>query len=385
MTNTANTQKKKARWPLLVATGAALAAVTAGMVPAAATGRPAPAPSLTHVTSDAAGPLDRKALREAIGGLPDRVVTGALVKVSGREGRWTGTAGPSVPSADAHFRIGSATKLFTSAIALQLVGEDRLRMDSTVREVLPGVLPADYPHDITLGQLLSHTSGLPQPKCVEEGPPAHVVATALSCADPTKPGETSQYNGINYFIVGMMIEKVTGRSYAQELNARILRPLGLRHTSLPDPDDRSVPTPYTRAAVAKTPEAKELTDITESDPWPWAEGGMISNAPDLTRFIRALLGGRLLEPAQQKLLFTIPEAKANGATFSWGGLMRHQMDNGTVVWGKTGSYAGYTSGVFATRDLGRVLVYSMNPTNRAPETGRVMAIANAAFQGVASK
>ncbi|MGA4864634.1 serine hydrolase domain-containing protein [Streptomyces lavendulocolor] len=380
-----DSRKRTRRLTRRVAAGALLAAVTATVaapVAGAAAVPPAPAGVASAPAAGPAAPrpdaLRPGALREAIAGLPERHVSGALVRVSGRDGRWTGTAGPSVPGADAHFRIGSVTKLFTSAVALQLVGEGRMGVDDTVGEMAPGLLPEGY-EGITLGQLLSHTSGLQQPTCFRPGTPQEVVASALSCGTPTTPGSAYRYNGINYFVVGLLIERVTGRTCTQEVHDRILRPLRLRHTSLPAAHDWSMPVPYTRAAIA-LPGSEELTDVSRADPYPWAEGGMISNAPDLSRFLTALLGGRLLEPAQQDLLFDMPDG-VPGAAYSLGGVMRTELPGGVVVWGKSGSYSGYNSGVFATRDLRRVLVYSINPTGRdeTKERERIMRIAGAAF------
>ncbi|MFG2128085.1 serine hydrolase domain-containing protein [Streptomyces sp. NPDC048751] len=336
-------------------------------------------------TSTAQHPaLDETALRAALSGLPDPNVTGGLIRVTGRDGRWTGTAGPSIPSPAAHFRIGSITKIFTSTVVLQLTAEGRLSLNDTVRDLLPGLLPSEY-HPITIGQLLSHTSGLQIPVCAKQNvPPREVVESALSCGHPTEPGKVTQYNGINYFIAGLIVEKVTGHSYGDEVHARILRPLHLRDTSVPALDDWSIPAPYTRGAIVQpgsgtVSDSDGLTDVSVQSPYAWAEGGMISNAPDLSRFFTALYRGRLLPPAQQKTLFTLPTGVTGDKQFSYGGLQRTVLPNGTTVWGKSGSYPGYTSGVFATRDLRRVLVYSLNPTGRTPELPYVMRIAEAAF------
>ncbi|MDV9188602.1 serine hydrolase domain-containing protein [Streptomyces sp. SR27] len=359
-----NSWMRKARWSA-TATAAALVVAGAAVVPASAAAPSAGATvrASADVTVPAAagdaggvrsGHVDPAALRDALAGLPDASVRGAMARVTGREGRWRGTAGEWTAPVDEEFAVGSVTKLFTAATALQLVGEGRLSLDDTVQELLPGLLPAAY-EPITVGQLLSHTSGLQKPRCVRPGTPAEVVTSAVSCGTPTTPGAAVQYNGINYFLAGLVIEKVTGRSYAEELDARILRPLGLRHTSLPAED------------------------------WAWAEGGIVSRASDLERFFTALTGGRLLRPAERGLLFVTPEIP--GAAFSYGGLNRVRLPGGgPTVWGKTGSNHGYASGVFATPDLGRVLVYSMLPTGTDPEgeTARAVRIAGAAFAGVSS-
>ncbi|MFE0648992.1 serine hydrolase domain-containing protein [Streptomyces sp. NPDC059534] len=340
-----NSWMRRARWSA-TATAAVLVAAVAGIAPAAAS---APAGAPAAVARE--GHVDAAALREALAGLPDAYVRGAMVRVTGREGHWRGTAGEWTAPADAEFAIGSITKLFTAAMALQLVGEDRLALDDTVQELLPGLLPASY-EPISVGQLLTHTSGLQKPRCVRPGTPVEVVTSAVSCDAPTPPGTTVQYNGINYYLVGLVIEKVTGRSYEEELDDRIVRPLGLRHTSLP------------------------------ADDWAWAEGGIVSRASDLERFFTSLTRGRLLRPDERRLLFTTPGIP--GADFGYGGLRRMRAPgDGPVVWGKTGTNRGYTSGIFATPGLGRIVVYSTLPTGKDPEreVDRVMRIAGAGFRG----
>ncbi|MGW8356379.1 serine hydrolase domain-containing protein [Streptomyces wedmorensis] len=347
MTNSTNSWMRKARWSVTAAAAALVVAGTA-VAPAAAS---APVRPAVAVAVAQRGHVDSAALLKALEGLPDDYVRGAMVRVTGQEGRWRGTAGEWTAPVDSEFAIGSITKLFTSAMALQLVGEGRISLDDTVQELLPGLLPASY-EPITVGQLLSHTSGLQKPRCARPGTPVEVVTSAVSCDAPTAPGTVVRYNGINTFIVGLVIEEVTGRSYGEELRDRIVRPLGLRHTSLP------------------------------ADDWAWAEGGIVSRASDLERFFTALTRGRLLRPAERGLLFTTPAIP--GADFSYGGLMRWEVPGGgPVVWGKTGSNRGYTSGIFATPDLRRVVVYSTLPTgaDAKEETIRVKGIASAGFAG----
>ncbi|MFG2643212.1 serine hydrolase domain-containing protein [Streptomyces sp. NPDC048370] len=344
-----NSRISKARWTAALATGAALVSVAvlgAASVPAAAA-----TPTWTQAVAPATGQIDTAALRAALAGLPEPSVRGAMVRIGGRDGRWTGTAGEWTAPVEGQFAVGSVTKVFTAAVALQLVGEGRLSLDDPVQDLLPGLLPSSYA-PITVGQLLSHSSGLPKPECARPGTPVEVVTSALSCGTPTSPGTSVQYNGINYFLAGLVIEKVTGRSYGAELRDRILRPLGLRHTHLPAED------------------------------WAWAEGGLVSTAGDLTRFMNVLMRGGLHRPAERASLFTVPSIP--DARFSHGGLMRTPAPGGgPVVWGKTGTNRGYTSGVFATPDLGRVVVYSTltTGTDTKRETDRVLGIVGAAFKG----
>ncbi|MEU1420168.1 serine hydrolase domain-containing protein [Kitasatospora sp. NPDC005751] len=377
------------RWNTLAVFGALLVAAVAGIAtPALAADRPTDSASSAAAVR-LAGPPDGAALARTLADLPTGGVTGALVRVGGRGGQWSGTAGAGV-SADARFRIGSISKVFTATVVLQLAAERRIDLDGTVQHYLPGLLPVSYP-PVTVGQLLDHTSGLPGGGGLTSGDgteswfaahradswtPAQVVADAVAQPMGFAPGTAQQYNGINTFIAGMLVEKVTGRTFAREVQTRIARPLGLRDTVVPDRDDLALPTPHAPAWVDVTgPDgARQRVDVTGQSPWPWAEGGMVSSAADLDRFMTALLRGRLLPPAQQAELFDVPDVPnhrnknceigptAGHACFSKG-LMSATLPNGVQVWGKTGSRPGYTSGVFATKDLGRKVVYSINPTS----------------------
>ncbi|WP_305000297.1 serine hydrolase [Kitasatospora sp. SolWspMP-SS2h] len=361
---------------------------------------------------DAAGP-DAAALRASIADPSGAGLTSAVVRVGGTGGRWTGTAGTGDPAtgrpvrADGRFRVGSISKVFTATVLLQLAAERRIDLDGTVQRHLPVALPVGHP-PVTVRQLLNHTSGLPggSEPGDDDGSAAWFVAHAADRRTPQQvldslagrparfaPGTAQQYNGVNYFLAGLLIERVTGRSLAREVTDRVLRPLGLHRTSVPDAADTSLPDPSAHAvlAVPRPDGGTDLADVTRQSPWPWAEGGMVSTAPDLERFLTALLGGRLLPPAQQAELFTVPDVPnfrgpgldlgttAGRACLS-AGLMRLSLAPGLVLWGKTGSRPGWTSAVFATRDAARTLVYSFTPTSRrgAPFTAQYR-VAAAAF------
>ena len=347
-------------------------------------------------------------MREAISGLPNATVTGALVKVTGSAGQWSGTSGVGnvrthapVP-ADGRFRIGSISKVFTAVVILQLAAAHRIDLDTPVQHYLPGLLPASY-LTITVRQLLNHTSGLPGGDLgsgdntarwfvdhrFDSWTPQQVVADAVKNPMEFAPGTKQHYNGINYFIAGLLVEKVTGRSYAREVQQRIIKPLHLHNTYVLDRRDPHLPGPYSHGYVTVD---GTLQDVSEQSPWPWAEGGLISNSTDLTRFIGAIFQARIVPRSTLGAMFTVPKVSyadnrncnigptAGQACYSVG-LMRVTLPNGLTGWGKTGSRPGYTSGLFASKDLRRVLVYSLNPTGNkdGSEQPYVLKIAAAAF------
>ncbi len=352
-------------------------------------------------------PLDPAKMSAAISGLPDRNVTGAMVRVTGRAGRWSGVSGVgdvrtggAVPP-DGRFRVGSVSKVFTAAVVLQLAAEHRVDLGRTVQHYLPGLLPASFP-PVTVRQLLNHTSGLPYGTLgsgdaawfaahrFDSWTPRRIVDDATKRPMRFTPGTQQQYNGTNYFIAGMLIERVTGHTYAEEVRRRILGPLRLRDTYVLDRRDPRLPGPHAHGYVAV---GGELRDVSLQSPWSWAEGGLISSSADLTTLLTAIFQGRLVPRSELGEMFTLPDVPYTGSPGNCGvgpsagracfsaGLTTTTLPNGVAVWGKTGSVPGYTTGMFATRDLRRVLVYSITPTGNADgsETPYVVRVAAAAY------
>ncbi len=354
-----------------IATVTAVVAVAAALVPVPAA-----------AAESGVGKPDPVALAAAIADLPDDT-TGALVRVTGDAGSWSGTSGysdirkktPVRP--DGSFRIGSTTKVYTAVMVLQLAQEHLIDLDQPVQRYLPGVLPASYP-PVPVRTLLDHTSGLPSvdiPGLYEPGwilahryehwSPRQVVDTALRHPIDFQPGTAQKYTNTAYVTAGMIVEKVTGRSYARNLRDRVTTPLGLGRTYYPE-DDPRLPNPAARGYLATDCGLVDVTEMNQSIPG--AAGAIISTAEDLDKFITGLLGGRLLEPAMMPRLYAVPDVPMVGggrATYSQG-LMKLEL-NGVVVWGKTGSRYGYASGVFATADLARKVAYSVNPTVKSPD------------------
>ncbi|MEV4311666.1 serine hydrolase domain-containing protein [Actinocrispum sp. NPDC049592] len=346
----------------------------------------AAAVALTAVPAQAAclpKPND-KALTAALATVPSADVTGALVRITGSAGDWSGTSGYSDTQShtpvnpDGLFRIGSATKTFTAVMVLQLAQEHRISLDAPVQRYLPGVLPASYP-PVPVYTLLDHTAGLPSVDIPElynpdwiiehrydHWSPEQVLATATKHPIDFTPGSEQKYTNTAYVTAGMIIQRVTGRSYADNLRDRIAAPLGLAHTYDPG-DDPHLPNPAARGYITNT--RGELVDVTEmNQSIPGAAGAVISTAADLDKFITGLFRGRLLDRPMTNRLFTLPKVKqvdGTDAAYSQG-LMKVTVD-GMTVWGKTGSRYGYSSGVFATRDLARKLIYSVNPTVKSPD------------------
>lgn len=261
---------------------------------------------------------------------------------------------------NAEFRIGSVTKTFVATVVLQLVGEGRLSLDDTVEHWLPGVVSGNGNDGsrITVRELLQHTSGiynytndLPvvasaagfEAHRFDTYTAAQIVAIAMRHAPNFAPGTNWSYSNTNYILAGMIINRVTGRSWAQEVNERIIQPLGLRHTLTPG-SYPLIPGPH--AEGYSNFGSGPVIDVTAINPSAAdAAGSMISTTGDLSRFYSALVGGRLLRPAQLAAMeTTVPATEFDQLLPAVGyglGLMWIPLSCGDGYYGHAGDIPGY--------------------------------------------
>ncbi|MFE2757197.1 serine hydrolase domain-containing protein [Actinosynnema sp. NPDC059335] len=334
----------------VVAALAAGASVVALGVPATAADRP-----ITDVAAIAAN-LD------LITG-NDRV-PGALAEVRDRRGRsvtiMSGTAesgtGRAMVDGDGRFRIASVTKPFTAVAVLRLVARHRIRLDEPVETYLPGVVrgtgegSAIDGREITVRQLLQHTSGLPDyvrfPGSVDRDRPveaAELVRIALDHRPEFAPGRGWAYSNTGYVLAGMVVERVTRQDIATAVTDLVIRPARLRDTYWPPAGERGIRGPHARNyTLDETDPAGPLVDVTEFEPsWAGASGAMVSTPSDLNRFWRELSGGGLLPGwALAQMRTTVP-APGLGPGVAYGlGLIRLPRSCGGHLWVHGGDLAG---------------------------------------------
>ncbi|MGW2047872.1 serine hydrolase domain-containing protein [Streptomyces sp. NPDC001858] len=363
----------------VLAASLVLALTAAGPLAAPAFATPAAPTAPSAAAAQRANGLDTQALAAALAGLPDADATAALVRVGGTDGVWRGSAGvhdlasgaPADP--DARFRAGSTTKVVTAAAVLRLAADGRIDLDTPIQRYLPGLLGRQF-RPITVRQLLNHTSGIPAGDGLGETfeevyahrfdtlSPQRVAASAGAKQPEFCPGKQQHYLNINYTFLGLLIEKVTGHAYAEEVQRLVLAPAGMRDTYFPGADPRILgPHNLGYQKVEKADGTTEFWDVTEwNQADRFAAGDMISTTVDLERLITALFRGRIVPQPQLEEMFTVP-AGIEGAAYS-AGLTRFEAD-GKVYWVKSGGRYGYNSAVAATRDLSRTLVYSVNSTD----------------------
>jgi len=349
----------------------------------------------------AAGAAPERADRVDLQSRLDDVVAvgavGALAEVRTGHGWWRGTGGVAeldttraVP-VRGRFRAGSITKTFVATVTLQLVGEGRLRLDDTVEEWLPGVLPGG--RRITVRQLLNHTSGvydvvrtLPMPPGQEfldnrwrTWTSAELVARAVA-NPPTHqpPGSAYAYSNTNYLLLGQIVEEVTGRSYGDEIERRIIRPLRLSGTSMPGTSPR-IRGPHPRGYVpTQRNGGTHLLDYTEMNPSVMGAGGeMISTTRDLNRFFAALLGGRLLP---DHLLDDMRTPGVEGRRYGLG-LAWRDTSCGIRAYGNDGDALTYQSWSFSTEDGRHQVTVALTPDFRADPDDVVDAFLDRALCG----
>ncbi|MFI0367486.1 serine hydrolase domain-containing protein [Actinomadura sp. 1N219] len=304
-----------------------------------------------------ASPDDHRRLRQLI----ERIATedgapGAMARVEERDGRTTMIrsgvgdieTGAPIP-VDGHWRIGSMTKPYVATVVLQLVGEGDVELDAPVDRYLPGLVD----RKITVRHILQHTSGLPDylkhlsmPDIIAN-PLAHhdrsdLLATALKHPPLFKPGKEWSYGNTGYLLAGMLIEKVTGRPYGDEIKRRILKPLGLSHTYVPV-DDSFLPSPHPRGYVRTAPDAAPLDRTRLNPSVAPSSGNMVSTASDVNRFFSALLGGRLLDrPELREMKTTRPTGRESGSRYGLG-LERVKLPCGGHLWGHAGDFIGFST------------------------------------------
>ncbi|WP_413105670.1 serine hydrolase domain-containing protein [Streptomyces sp. Inha503] len=210
---------------------------------------------------------------------------------------------------DGHFRMASTSKTLVATVVLQLEDEGELFLDDTVDHWLPGVVQGNGNDGsrITIRQLLQHTSGihddLPGYTTPEEYyqqrhdvyGSEQLVARAMAHAPDFPPGEGWAYSNTGYVLLDMIIQKATGQPAHQEIEDRILRPLGLDQTRWMSTSP-TLPRPHAHAYQFFGPGSR--VDVTDQIPVDYENLSWVTTTQDENDFFRALLAGRLL-PARQ--------------------------------------------------------------------------------------
>ncbi len=201
-------------------------------------------------------------------------------------------------AANTKFRIGSLTKQFTAASVLLLEERGKLNVEDLVSKYLPEA-PATW-EKITIHHVLTHTAGLPNYTAVPEfaeavrqvKTPQQLLALFKDKPLEFAPGENFKYSNSGYVLLGYLIEKITGQSYAQFVQENIFTPLSMKDSGY----DSSIAI-NPRHATGYTHQGAQFSAATYVDmTTPYAAGSLYSTTEDLLRWEQGLFGGKLLKP-----------------------------------------------------------------------------------------
>ena len=301
--------------------------------------------SAMGASTPALKPIDPVALQATVEGTAkELLLPGAMVLLQTPQGNFVfgyGTTELGVtdpPRADTHFRAASNTKTMTAAVIVQLIQEGRLSFDDLISKYVQDAPNGDK---ITITQLLKMRSGLYNytnaPELAEslDLDPDKVWAMeelrdmAFKRPPHFAPGAEFEYNNTNYLLLGLVAEKIEGKPLASIFQDRLFGPLGMKNTLLPVSTSNAIPEPYSHGylyggssyALVDAPYPADLqaaakagtlrpNDDTWQNPSPYfAAGGIISTADDLATWMRALVGGTVLDADYQRQWLDSPEAE----------------------------------------------------------------------------
>ncbi|MFL6036362.1 MAG: serine hydrolase domain-containing protein [Gaiellaceae bacterium] len=315
-------------------------------------------------------------------------VPGAAVVAVGPDGRVEAAAGfADVATGESltvehRFRIGSVTKIFVSALVLQLVADGLLDLDADAAPFVEGV---------TVRQLLNHTSGLDDfiddvvsffepyrrdPDHRWELGPRDELRLVMEKPRLFAPGEGWAYHGSNYLVLGLVVEEATGVSLGDALRQRVVAPLGLEKTDLVvGPLRGDCARGYLPAdnPVLPGPGAGPV-DVTEIDvPFHRAGGGVVSTPGEMATTLRALLGGDFLPGhLRAEMLQAVDSDWAETDRYGLGigeitALMGRRRSPCGPAWGHIGFAVGYTAMALSSEDGERQVVLCANGSAESQE------------------
>ena len=218
-------------------------------------------------------------------------------------------------TAASRFRIGSITKMFTATMILQLAEEGKLKLTETLDKFFPQVPNAPK---ITIVQILGHRSGIPNVRRDQNAQgnvssipitKDEMLALIVKATPDFEPGTKNSYSNAGYFLLGLILEKVTGKPYEEVLRERITAKIGLRDT-------------YTATGNIDVNKNESLTYFNLGGNWQqghethpsvfFGAGHVISTSNDLARFIQALFDGKLISKESLDQMKTMRDGEGLG-------------------------------------------------------------------------
>jgi len=279
--------------------------------------------------------------------------------------KWKGVAGMAngekeAMTADHKFKIASIGKTFTATVVLQLMEEGYLDLQDTIDKFLDNpTVRLDslhiyegiaYGRQITIEQLLSHTSGIADymedPRFIPdvlEDPQKQYNSTKIldqyyeyqtNRKAVFPPGKDFNYSDINYVLLAMIIEQVTGKTYHEQLRSRIFERLGMENSYLEYYEEPRGDKPLSHAYFSTM---DLVTDVNTS--FDWGGGGIVSTCEELNTFFRALVDGKLFKKVSTlKRMLAEADKGRGGMDYDYGlGIMKRSI-HGLTFYGHGGAY-----------------------------------------------
>ena len=306
---------------------------------------------------------ERRDLKASIQELVDAGYPGVLAAKADKDGNTVGaTAGKGnlstgeAPPLDGEVRIGSNTKTFVAVLVMKMVEEGKVKLEEPVETYLPGLIKGQGVDGkkITVRQLLQHTSGLPE--YIDESAvdyfgtrndyvsPRDLLDTALARPAQFAPGAKFTYTNTNYIVLGLLAEHVAKRPIAEQIEAKIVKPLGLKHTYMPGPGEKTLRGKHPRGYHTRDNKPGKLEDITDLNPsMAWTAGAMVSTPSELNKFAQSIHDGTLLRQASVAEMKKGVSAPEIGGEYGLG-IYSQKLSCG-VAWGHNGGIPGYATSV----------------------------------------
>ncbi|MFE3446111.1 serine hydrolase domain-containing protein [Nocardia sp. NPDC059180] len=343
-------------------------------------------------STDTSTGLDPVRLRSALDAVHDAGMPGVFAEVRDGDQIWRGASGVADLETgrpiqdDMLQRVGSITKTFTATAIMQQVDQDRIRLDAPIGDYLPHLVPGDRGKKITVRMLLNHTSGLADylptafpslasfPSLADVSPeslddnrftefrPTELIEMGVNAPATGEPGSSpGVYSNTNYFLLGELLEQVTGTTMENYIAENVIERAGLRDTAFPD--EPRIDGPHSRMYESMYGMIDPPRDYSEySISWMKPGAGLVSTTADLNRFYAELLGGELVSPSSlAQMQDTVAVIAQDGQTIDYGlGLQRIELPGCGTFWGHGGTVFGALTWSWTRADGKRQMTVAMN-------------------------
>lgn len=270
---------------------------------------------------------------------------------------------------DTVYEIGSITKQFTATAIMLLVEEGKIGLDDKISRYLDGT--PDAWKDITVRHLLTHTSGIkdytevPDVDKLWRNDYTHDAILKLVTGTPLafQPGEKWAYCNTGYFLLGMIVEKVSGKPYGEFVAERIFKPLGMTATRV---NDEHAIIPNRAEGYTWANSALHNADYT-SMTWPFAAGVLVSTVTDMAKWDAALYTNRLLKPADLQQMWTPARLNSGKSTVYGFGWVIDTYQGHRLIW-HNGGIPGFITQISRFVDDKLTVIVLTNTEHSNPDT-----------------